>query len=94
MHICAMLDRDASGTPPRPGVWLAILQLSRAIAATVHAHFPKNLWRASSHHRITELCGTFPHRDHFYNRNTSAVGMLLMDDPTARFGLPLCTGWR
>jgi uncharacterized protein (DUF924 family)/Ca2+-binding EF-hand superfamily protein len=44
------------------------------------------------HHRIIKLCGTFPHRDHFYNRNTSVIGMSLMDNPSVRFDLPLCAG--
>jgi uncharacterized protein (DUF924 family)/Ca2+-binding EF-hand superfamily protein len=44
------------------------------------------------HHRIIKLCGTFPHRDHYYNRNTSAIGKSLMDNPTLRFDLPLCAG--
>jgi uncharacterized protein (DUF924 family)/Ca2+-binding EF-hand superfamily protein len=44
------------------------------------------------HHRIIKLCGTFPHRDHYYNRKTSAVGKSLMDNPTLRFDLPLCAG--
>jgi uncharacterized protein (DUF924 family) len=41
------------------------------------------------HHRIIKLCGTFPHRDHYYNRNTSAIGKSLMDNPMVRFDLPL-----
>jgi uncharacterized protein (DUF924 family)/Ca2+-binding EF-hand superfamily protein len=44
------------------------------------------------HHRIIRLCGTFPHRDHYYKRNTSAIGKLLLDNPTVRFDLPLCAG--
>jgi uncharacterized protein (DUF924 family)/Ca2+-binding EF-hand superfamily protein len=44
------------------------------------------------HHRIIKLCGTFPHRDHYYNRKTSVVGKSLMDNPTVRFDLPLCAG--
>jgi uncharacterized protein (DUF924 family)/Ca2+-binding EF-hand superfamily protein len=42
------------------------------------------------HHNIISLCGTFPHRDHYYNRTTSVVGKALMDNPVVRFDLPLC----
>ncbi len=42
------------------------------------------------HHRIIYLCGTFPHRDHYYpERKTSDVGRKLMDNPKLRFDLPL-----
>ena len=42
------------------------------------------------HHNIIRLCGTFPHRDHYYNRSTSVIGKSLMDNPVVRFDLPLC----
>jgi uncharacterized protein (DUF924 family) len=41
------------------------------------------------HHRIIRLCGTFPHRDHYYGRTTSDVGRMLMENPKVRFDLPL-----
>jgi uncharacterized protein (DUF924 family)/Ca2+-binding EF-hand superfamily protein len=42
------------------------------------------------HRRIIYLCGTFPHRDHYYpNRKTSEIGRKLMDNPKLRFDLPL-----
>lgn len=41
------------------------------------------------HHRIIQLCGSFPHRDHYYSRQTSAVGKELMENPKLRFDLPL-----
>lgn len=41
------------------------------------------------HRKIIRICGTFPHRDHFYGRETSEAGKLLMQDPTLRFDLPL-----
>lgn len=42
------------------------------------------------HHRIIYLCGTFPHRDHYYpDRKTSDIGRKLMDNPKLRFDLPL-----
>jgi Ca2+-binding EF-hand superfamily protein/uncharacterized protein (DUF924 family) len=41
------------------------------------------------HLRIVDLCGNFPHRDHYYGRTTSAVGKKLMDNPGLRFDLPL-----
>lgn len=41
------------------------------------------------HLRIIRLCGTFPHRDHYYGRETSAVGKMLMENPKVRFDLPL-----
>ena len=42
------------------------------------------------HHRIIYLCGTFPHRDHYYpDRKTSEIGRKLMDNPKLRFDLPL-----
>lgn len=42
------------------------------------------------HQNIISLCGTFPHRDHYYNRTTSVIGKSLMDNPEVRFDLPLC----
>lgn len=42
------------------------------------------------HQKIISLCGTFPHRDHYYNRITSVIGKSLMDNPVVRFDLPLC----
>jgi uncharacterized protein (DUF924 family)/Ca2+-binding EF-hand superfamily protein len=42
------------------------------------------------HQKIISLCGTFPHRDHYYNRTTSVIGKSLMDNPVVRFDLPLC----
>ena len=44
------------------------------------------------HRDIISLCGTFPHRDHYYNRTTSVIGKSLMDNPVVPFGLPLCEG--
>lgn len=44
------------------------------------------------HYRIIRLCGTFPHRDHYYKRHTSTLGQSLLDNPTVRFDLPLCSG--
>jgi Ca2+-binding EF-hand superfamily protein len=41
------------------------------------------------HLRIVDLCGNFPHRDHYYGRTTSAIGKKLMDNPGLRFDLPL-----
>lgn len=41
------------------------------------------------HLRIVDLCGNFPHRDHYYGRTTSEVGKKLMDNPGIRFDLPL-----
>ena len=41
------------------------------------------------HRRIISLCGTFPHRDHYYRRPTSKVGRMLMENPKVRFDLPL-----
>lgn len=41
------------------------------------------------HLRIISLCGTFPHRDHYYGRETSNVGKMLMENPKVRFDLPL-----
>jgi Ca2+-binding EF-hand superfamily protein/uncharacterized protein (DUF924 family) len=41
------------------------------------------------HLRIVDLCGNFPHRDHYYGRKTSAIGQKLMDTPGVRFDLPL-----
>lgn len=41
------------------------------------------------HLKIISLCDTFPHRDHFYGRQTTAIGKQLMDNPKLRFDLPL-----
>jgi uncharacterized protein (DUF924 family)/Ca2+-binding EF-hand superfamily protein len=41
------------------------------------------------HLRIIDLVGSFPHRDHYYGRPTSAVGRKLLDNPKLRFDLPL-----
>lgn len=41
------------------------------------------------HYRIVDLCGCFPHRDHYYGRETTATGRMLMDNPKIRFDLPL-----
>jgi Ca2+-binding EF-hand superfamily protein/uncharacterized protein (DUF924 family) len=41
------------------------------------------------HLRIVDLCGNFPHRDHYYGRTTTAVGQTFMDNPGVRFDLPL-----
>ncbi|KAG4436484.1 hypothetical protein IFR05_008025 [Cadophora sp. M221] len=41
------------------------------------------------HLRIIKLCGSFPHRDHYYGRETSDVGRMLMENPKVRFDLPL-----
>jgi uncharacterized protein (DUF924 family)/Ca2+-binding EF-hand superfamily protein len=41
------------------------------------------------HMRIIKLCGTFPHRDHYYGRETSDTGRMLMENPKVRFDLPL-----
>jgi hypothetical protein len=44
------------------------------------------------HREIVSLCGNFPHRDHYYNRTTSAIGKSLMENPEAHFDPPLCEG--
>jgi hypothetical protein len=41
------------------------------------------------HLRIVDLCGNFPHRNHYHNRTTSTVGRALMNSPDVRFDLPL-----
>jgi uncharacterized protein (DUF924 family)/Ca2+-binding EF-hand superfamily protein len=41
------------------------------------------------HARIISLCGSFPHRDHYYGRETSEAGRMLMENPKVRFDLPL-----
>ena len=41
------------------------------------------------HCRIIKLCGTFPHRDHYYGRETSDTGRMLMENPKVRFDIPL-----
>jgi uncharacterized protein (DUF924 family) len=41
------------------------------------------------HLKIINICGVFPHRDHYYGRETSVAGRLLMEDSTLRFDLPL-----
>ena len=41
------------------------------------------------HLRIIEICGTFPHRDHYYGRPTSDRGRMIMENPKLRFDLPL-----
>lgn len=41
------------------------------------------------HLKIISLCDVFPHRDHYYGRETSATGKMLMEDSTLRFDLPL-----
>src|SRR5271170_4007804 len=84
-----MSHHDAPGEPGGPGVLLAVLRPPRAPAATVAAHLPHDPRR---YHRIISLCGSFPHRDHYYNRKTTSIGKALLDNPTMRFDLPLCTG--
>jgi uncharacterized protein (DUF924 family)/Ca2+-binding EF-hand superfamily protein len=60
---------------------------------TLEPHLPSELhiFRTifEEHMRIIKLCGTFPHRDHYYGRETSAVGKMLMENPKVRFDLPL-----
>ena len=41
------------------------------------------------HLKIINICSVFPHRDHYYGRETSPSGRLLMEDSTLRFDLPL-----
>jgi uncharacterized protein (DUF924 family)/Ca2+-binding EF-hand superfamily protein len=41
------------------------------------------------HLRTIELCGSFPHRDHYYHRETSPAGRELLENPRVRFDLPL-----
>lgn len=41
------------------------------------------------HLKIINICGFFPHRDHYYGRETSEAGRVLMEDSTLRFDLPL-----
>lgn len=41
------------------------------------------------HLKIINICSVFPHRDHYYGRETSPAGRLLMEDSTLRFDLPL-----
>src|SRR5689334_15166892 len=33
------------------------------------------------HLHIVDLCGNFPHRDHYYGRTISAAGQKMMDNP-------------
>lgn len=40
------------------------------------------------HLQIISLCGTFPHRDHYYGRHTSEVGHSLMENPRATLRSP------
>jgi uncharacterized protein (DUF924 family)/Ca2+-binding EF-hand superfamily protein len=60
---------------------------------TLEPHLPTELhiFRTifEEHLRIIALCGTFPHRDHYYGRETSDVGRMLMENPKVRFDLPL-----
>lgn len=42
-----------------------------------------------AHLKIINICGVFPHRDHYFGRETSEAGKLLLEDPTLRFDLPL-----
>jgi uncharacterized protein (DUF924 family) len=41
------------------------------------------------HLRIIKLCGTISHRDHYYGRETSETGRMLMETPKVRFDLAL-----
>jgi len=41
------------------------------------------------HLKIINICGVFPHRDHYYGRETSPAGRMLMEDSILRFDLPL-----
>lgn len=41
------------------------------------------------HLRIVEICGHFPHRDHYYGRVTTDIGKALMENSKVRFDLPL-----
>lgn len=41
------------------------------------------------HLKIINICGVFPHRDHYYRRETSEAGRMLTEDSTLRFDLPL-----
>lgn len=41
------------------------------------------------HLKIIQLCGVFPHRDHYFGRKTSQIGQLILDNPSVRFDLPL-----
>ena len=41
------------------------------------------------HLRIIDLVGCFPHRDHYYGRQTTELGRKLLDNPKLRFDLPL-----
>lgn len=42
-----------------------------------------------AHLKIINICGVFPHRDHYFGRETSEAGKILLEDPTLRFDLPL-----
>jgi uncharacterized protein (DUF924 family)/Ca2+-binding EF-hand superfamily protein len=41
------------------------------------------------HLKIINLCGVFPHRDHYFGRKTSEIGRMILEDPNVRFDLPL-----
>ncbi len=60
---------------------------------TLEPHLPTELhiFRTifEEHHRVIYLCGSFPHRDHYYGRQTSSIGRSLMENPRLRFDLPL-----
>jgi uncharacterized protein (DUF924 family)/Ca2+-binding EF-hand superfamily protein len=60
---------------------------------TLEPHLPSELhiFRTifEEHLRIISLCGTFPHRDHYFGRTTSDIGRELMENPKLRFDLPL-----
>ncbi|KAF2812122.1 EF-hand [Mytilinidion resinicola] len=72
---------------------LASQRAGVAFYETLEPHLPPTLhiFRTifEEHLRIIELCGTFPHRDHYYNRATTPLGKQLMENPKVRFDLPL-----
>lgn len=43
----------------------------------------------TEHLKIIQICGVFPHRDHFFGRQTSEEGRMLLQDSSLRFDLPL-----
>ncbi|MEG4230720.1 DUF924 family protein [Microcoleus sp. Pol11C3] len=56
-----------------------------------HLHSEFRIFRTifEEHLKIINICGVFPHRDHYYGRETSEAGRMLMEDSTLRFDLPL-----
>jgi hypothetical protein len=87
LHHPVLTTPNAPGEYRGPGLLLGVLQLFGTPSATLSAHLPHDI---KEHQNVISLCGTFPHRDHNYNRTTSVIGKSLMDNPVVRFDLPLC----